>query len=909
MSLSMKRKNDGSIDNDDEFVWQDYLDATKTTEVPQINFPHVELTLQNGIEIGMSLEVPTSKGDKRNTSYWIATIVMACGPLLRLRYFGGDDRSLEFWFNLTKEAAHELGWSSKNNRRLEPPDAVIQRSPDCLEILPEFLMTANSVPSEFLSGEGLSMVEKIKKDMKIELGDFEHPYKLWVATILENIGGRLLLRYDSPSSHTKEFWIFCTSELLHHYGFTARSNSKWFLEPPRSIVQSHSYEEWKEVIESSQKMSQPPENILMEPPSHPKHQFTQGLKLEALSPIDRTCIYPATVVKVYDDTYFLVNIDNMDNMTPDIDSVKYENEEKTSWLCTSTHPYIFPINWAKRHNIKLSPPKNWKSNPEDFDWKQYLKETESEAARADLFPHRQSAIDAGFEEGMRLEAVDPRNENVICAAHITKIIEDLLFLSLDNYDCRVDHMVHMHSLDIFPVGWCESNHYPLKPPRDYLEMCKKLGKSDKGEIKKPLLDIPISEPRSSLWCPKIYFNYRCCTGPMISKGKLATLPKAVGPGPVILVMREVLSMIVSVGYRSARILKVLQCDTKPAPGYHLEVLKAKHKNNTYRANVAVVTSGEMVADFCKSICKKLMVCQNLFGPQEVEVDCPDKCNRMTKNKYVAIPSGKRGKPKGYESILVQKPKPWGKKKRRRRGRWAIKDKEGSDNGEREEEINYLALDLERTHSEEVEESVNDRPPLSEIDVMIQKREEGKEEFRKNEVGSSNASEDSRSSFNERKEKEIFMDSPDSFNGMSTSDKLGKIDNRKGRKRDEEQEKERDRDIDFEDDGESEGSEDDAEYIQRQKKQRRPKTRKLDSNPLFWTVDDVFRYLKKTNDCKDIAFRVKQEEIDGLAFLLLNLPSLTQHMKLRTSLAMKLCRHVEQVKVTFFLRHISEFENE
>lgn len=52
-----------------------------------------------------------------------------------------------------------------------------------------------------------------------------------------------------------------------------------------------------------------------------------------------------------------------------------------------------------------------------------------------------------------------------------------------------------------------------------------------------------------------------------------------------------------------------------------------------------------------------------------------------------------------------------------------------------------------------------------------------------------------------------------------------------------------------------------------------------------------------------------QEIDGLAFLLLNLPSLTQHMKLRTSLAMKLCRHVEQVKVTFFLRHINEVEPE
>lgn len=116
-------------------------------------FPHVELTLQSGIEIGMSLEVPIPKKEnEENINYWVASIVMACGPLLRLRYFGGDDRSLEFWFNLTKEAAHELGWCIKNNKKLEPPDIIRQRLSDCIEKLSEFLKTARSIPSEMLSG-------------------------------------------------------------------------------------------------------------------------------------------------------------------------------------------------------------------------------------------------------------------------------------------------------------------------------------------------------------------------------------------------------------------------------------------------------------------------------------------------------------------------------------------------------------------------------------------------------------------------------------------------------------------------------------------------------------------------------------------------------------------------------------
>lgn len=99
----------------------------------------------------MALEVPVQKNIDEKT-YWVAYIVMACGPLLRLRYFGGDDRSLEFWFNLTKEAGHEIGWSVKNGIKLEPPDSILERSPDCVDKLHEFLTTARALPSEMLTG-------------------------------------------------------------------------------------------------------------------------------------------------------------------------------------------------------------------------------------------------------------------------------------------------------------------------------------------------------------------------------------------------------------------------------------------------------------------------------------------------------------------------------------------------------------------------------------------------------------------------------------------------------------------------------------------------------------------------------------------------------------------------------------
>lgn len=852
MDLYENRALDKPQDGEYSFVWQDYLDATKSVEVPQIMFPHVELTLQNSIEIGMSLEVPVQKTNNREeSSYWVASIVMACGPLLRLRYFGGDDRSLEFWFNLTKEAGHELGWTAKNNKKLEPPDVIRERSPDCMDKLQEFLMTARTLPSEMLTGDGLSMTDRIKRGIKVEISDVLHPYKLWVATIIENVGGRLLLRYETPSSSRADFWIFCTSERLHSYGFTSKSDSKWFLEPPGSIIDLHTYEEWKDLLESKPKECQLAEELFDNDANHRRHSFQVGIKLETLIPTDRTKICPATVSKVLDDTHFLVTIDaHSENSNSSDDTIASNMSETNTWLCTAEHPYIFPIGWAKKNNVTFIHPQGWTG---DFDWNTYLETSRASAAPEHLFGERASAIEAGFECGMRLEAVDPAHKDVICAAQITKIIDNLLWIKLDSYESfRPDHVVSMHSLQIFPVGWCESNHYPLKPPHDYVEICKKLETSVKEERKSNILDIPISEPRSSLWCPKIYFNYRCFTGPMISKGKLATLPKAVGPGPVILVMREVLSMIVSVGYRSARILKVLQCDTKPDPGFHLEVLKAKHKNNTYRASVAIVTSGDMVADFCRSICKKLMVCPNLFGPLHVpENECPDECYKTSKAKFTSVGTGKRGKPKGYTSIMVQKPKPWGRRRKKRRGRWANKHKEVHDEYDQEDEMAFMSLDLTKHISSDghmEEEPFEGRQPLSEIDIMIQKglEKSDRSDDLKTEIPSSNISEDSGSSFNDRKIKDRGLSA---LNLKQHSTRFNQSsDISRGLKR------ERDWDTSIE----SDGSDGDAEYIRMQKTQRRPKTRKLESNPLYWSVDDVFRYLRKTNDCKDLAYRVKQE---------------------------------------------------
>ena len=77
----------------------------------------------------------------------------------------------------------------------------------------------------------------------------------------------------------------------------------------------------------------------------------------------------------------------------------------------------------------------------------------------------QLAPQHNLKSGMKLEAVNPAHPHQICAATITRIVDRLMWIHLDNSRRLVaNHVVDIESRDVFPVGWCASNHYPLKPP-------------------------------------------------------------------------------------------------------------------------------------------------------------------------------------------------------------------------------------------------------------------------------------------------------------------------------------------------------------------------------------------------------------------------------------------------------------
>ncbi|KAJ9576505.1 hypothetical protein L9F63_025600 [Diploptera punctata] len=355
------------ICEDENFVWQDYLDATKSEEVPQTSFLHVEQSLQSGLHEGMMLEVP----NKLNPAcYWLASIVMACGPLLRLRYIGHqEDRTKDFWCDLTKVQVYPLGRCKEQNMSIQPPDELVPKLLDCKAFVAQAMQTAESVPSQLLSGDGFTPVDRIKQGMKVEVQDKMNPHHLWISTIIENVGGRLLLRYDTPDSSSPDFWLFYTSPRIFPMGWAGKKGSPWQLSWPSHMNTHHGKEEWEAIMEmakeDARRVPSPPDLFENNYFNIPLHTFVVGMKLEAIHPENMIEICPASIMTVYSAYHFLVKIDSHAAMDTD--------ETESYWLCTAQHPYIFPAGWAQEHELQLTHPRGWTTNKEEFDWTEYLK--------------------------------------------------------------------------------------------------------------------------------------------------------------------------------------------------------------------------------------------------------------------------------------------------------------------------------------------------------------------------------------------------------------------------------------------------------------------------------------------------------------------------------------------------------
>ncbi|XP_059475248.1 lethal(3)malignant brain tumor-like protein 3 [Neocloeon triangulifer] len=156
------------------------------------------------------------------------------------------------------------------------------------------------------------------------------------------------------------------------------------------------------------------------------------------------------------------------------------NDANDYWVNADSKD-IFPAGHCEKIGRKLTPPKAFAKK---FTWAHYLKVTNAPLAPRNLFVHRQTSKNAlgpsGFRVGMKLEALDKSNHELVCVATVTDILGGRILIHFDLWDDTYDYWADPSSPYIHPVGWCDSVGVELLPPKgmkdfswdDYLQETK-----------------------------------------------------------------------------------------------------------------------------------------------------------------------------------------------------------------------------------------------------------------------------------------------------------------------------------------------------------------------------------------------------------------------------------------------------
>lgn len=454
-------KNGSGSDEEDEelFSWEEYLKKYHAKAVPKETFKHVQDTKVQGFVPGMKLESMDRTSLEADT-YWVATVVMASGPLLLLRYDGyDDDRSGDFWCDAASDDLQPVGWCARNNHILIPPAAIRHKESNWAKFLKQDLEGAVCAPAHLFHRRSNPDEEnQLKPGLKLEVLHKNDPLSYWVASVVDSYGLRLRLRLEGSEDEANDVWIYFLSDTVHQLGWGKKKKLR--LNIPPDLKTRYPSKDWAQIRGrllgicnmTSNDMSL--NEALNKSDSLPRpHGFTKGLKLEAVNPSDPSSICAATVTKIPSEFFFQVEIDSM---------ITCSDSNRPAMWCTSNSRKIFPVGWCAQNNIQLTPPPGYLVHP--FNWQTYLEHTNSTAAADSLFtlavpPHE-------FDIGMKLEAVDQTDPSTITVASVSQVVGRTMWVLLDGYkNDSVEHIYDVESLDLFPVGWCSMNGHPLVTPR------------------------------------------------------------------------------------------------------------------------------------------------------------------------------------------------------------------------------------------------------------------------------------------------------------------------------------------------------------------------------------------------------------------------------------------------------------
>ncbi|KAG5835797.1 hypothetical protein ANANG_G00247810 [Anguilla anguilla] len=395
--------------------------------------------------------------------FWVATIITTCGQLLLLRYEGyHDDRRADFWCDIMTADLHPVGWSQQHGREMRPPDGVREKHEDLEALLKKSLSEGCSAPANLLEGP--------------------HRGKNPLDLLAAGLSVELQDREDASTACVANIEENVGGRLRLRYagteGLPQKQATLWlfylhpFLHPPgwakehgctlSPPVALRSLCSEAEWDEVRQRITNQTQDSDI---TEELFKDQQAICAHSFTEgMKLEAVDPAAPFCISPATVTKVFSDQYFLVTMDDlqEETRVTGGRGPSFLCHRDSIGIFPVQWSLKNGVQLSPPPGYQG--QDFDWADYLKQCGAEAAPQNCFPTEQ--YDHDFRVSMKLEAVNPLSPEHIHVATVTRVRGQHIWLRLEGLKQSVPELItHVDSMDIFPVSWCETNGYSLRHPR------------------------------------------------------------------------------------------------------------------------------------------------------------------------------------------------------------------------------------------------------------------------------------------------------------------------------------------------------------------------------------------------------------------------------------------------------------
>ncbi|XP_046986831.1 polycomb protein SCMH1 isoform X1 [Schistocerca americana] len=484
------------------------------------------------------------------------------------------------------------------------------------------------------------------------LSEFRKAYIKGACLVCDNVIRGTPVRLEQQGGPTKDFCsTFClnkhtkkeqAAQLADQKRVTG-SDQRTINSPPTATVQSvppasqldstNSTFDWDSYLKETNSVAAPPE-FYKQALTPPTNDFQIGMKLEALDPRNLTSTCIASVVGILGPRLRL-RLDGSDN-------------KNDFWRLVDSNE-IHPIGHCEKHGGMLQPPLGFRMNASS--WPMFLLKTlnGAEMAPAKIFKKEPPTPRSNqFQIGMKLEAVDKKNPQLICAATIGAVKGEMIHVTFDGWRGAFDYWCRFDSRDIFPVGWCAKSGHPLQPPgqktahgasRYKTRVCnippplavscgatsseQVLPGSSVGEKESSVTvtepDTSSSQKQPSAFC--IFINHGCTCGPYLDPRKVSELPVMYNAKNINRLLRDFVQSLVDAALDQKQIFGILR------QGEGKVVISVAFDSKTVDVRLPAIEKMSDLWSFLEILFEELMCCENFCTSRPLGGLCP-KCSKQ-----------------------------------------------------------------------------------------------------------------------------------------------------------------------------------------------------------------------------------------------------------------------------------------